>query len=108
MPELHLSSFMLVLTGWQYLKDDMLLKCDYCNRKWSLEPYLQVTKEKSERLTVNPVTQHQRWCAWRADTRGWESRLLQLINLKESRNREKKSRLSTDTYVRNPLRVFKV
>ena len=98
-----LSSFTLVLTGWEFLKDDMLLKCDYCNRKWSLEPYLvgqiATPKSESERLSADPVTQHQRWCAWRADARGWESRLLQLQQLKESRRREKRSRLSSDTYV---------
>lgn len=100
LPDVHLSSFTLVLTGWQFLKNDMLLKCNYCNRKWSLEPYLTPSNDKHDQLIVNPVTQHQRWCAWRADIHGWESRLLQLQNWKESRNREKRSRLSSDTYVR--------
>jgi hypothetical protein len=103
LPEVHLSSFTFVLTGWKFLKDDMLLKCNYCNRKWSIEPYLSQKnsseKNNSVRSAVDPIAQHQRWCAWRAPTRGWESRLLQLQQLKESRCREKRSRLSSDTCV---------
>lgn len=104
-PDVHLSSFTLALTGWEFIKEDMLLKCDYCSRKWSLEPYLtqQIGSDKSEseRPPADPVTQHQRWCAWRADMHGWESRLLQLQQLKESRSREKRSRLTSNTYVRH-------
>jgi len=102
-PDVHLSSFTFVLTGWNFLEDDMLLNCDYCNRKWSIEPYLSqknsTEKNDSVRTTVDPVSQHQRWCAWRAPTRGWTSRLLQLQQLKESRCREKRSRLSSDACV---------
>lgn len=104
LPDVHLSSFILVLTGWQFLKDDMLLKCDYCNRKWSIEPYLvqknTIDSGDSVRKTVDAVEQHQRWCAWRADLRGWKSRLLQLQELKESRNHEKRSRHNITACVR--------
>ncbi len=103
LPDVHLSSFTFVLTGWKFLQDDMLLNCDYCNRKWSIEPYLSqkhsTEKNDSVRTTVDPVAQHQRWCAWRAPTRVWKSRLLQLQQLKESRCREKRNRLSSDSCV---------
>ncbi|XP_045029900.1 NIPA-like protein [Daphnia magna] len=98
-PDVNLSSFILVLTGWQFLKDDMLLQCDYCNRKWSIEPYLiqrnAVEKIDCVKPTVDPVGQHQMWCAWRAEERGWKCRLLQLQQLKESRSREKRSRFNS-------------
>lgn len=106
LPNVHLPSFFLILTGWVYLKHDMLFKCNYCNRKWSLEPYiarhpLTANETNQEQSTVNPITQHQRWCAWRSSGAecGWESRLTQLLQLKESQVHGKRSRLSTEAYV---------
>lgn len=93
----HLSSFVLSLTGWEYLKEDTCVKCDYCNRKWSLEPHLTTNEAPS---TVNPISQHQRWCAWRADKGGWESRAQQLKELRESRNcRSSRSSVQSVTQV---------
>lgn len=109
-PDVNLSSFILVLTGWQFLKDDMLLQCDYCNRKWSIEPYLiqrnAVEKIDCVKPTVDPVGQHQMWCAWRAEERGWKCRLLQLQQLKESRSREKRSRFNSSVCVRLLFYLF--
>lgn len=107
LPNIHLSGFFLVLTGWLYMKQEMLLKCDYCNRRWSLEPYilhhqLSTSDNKNQaQAVVDPVGQHQRWCAWRSSITesGWESRLSQLLQLKECRCQGKRSRLSTETSV---------
>lgn len=92
------------LTGWEYVSEEKSVQCDYCNRKWLLEPYILPSETSSDLApleTVDPTTQHQRWCAWRAADEGWKARLRQLQELKDSRDcRMKRARLYSATSVR--------
>ena len=81
--------FTLVLSGWQFVEDSV--KCDYCQRKWSLE--ISDTEEDSG---TDPVAQHQKWCAWKKLDHGWESYLDQLLKEKMSEQEGRKRRRTSD------------
>ena len=101
------SSFILLLTGWTYLKENHLAKCYYCNRKWSLEQFVsknlgdEVNKSDGEECSsINPISQHQSWCAWRHSSLGWQVQLEQLQQMRNSQDNPKRSRLDSTNYVR--------
>lgn len=92
-----LSSFYLVLTGWELVDEECSVQCSYCNRKWCLDGHLINksidTAGSSDATPVNAVDQHQRWCAWRRPVGGWESRLSQLQQMRDSQNQQSQMRL---------------
>jgi len=99
------SSFILLLTGWTYLKENHLAKCYYCNRKWSLEQFVsknlgdEVNKSDGEECSsINPISQHQSWCAWRHSSLGWQVQLEQLQQMRNSQDNPKRSRLDSTNY----------
>jgi len=99
------SSFILVITGWTYLKENHLAKCYYCNRKWSLEQFVSKNSgdegnksDGEECPSVNPISQHQSWCAWRRSILGWQVQLEQLQQMRHSQDNPKKSRLHSSDY----------
>ena len=99
--EVTLSSFYLVLTGWTYVEEETSVQCSYCNRKWSLEAHLNSSNPEDaiNSTPVNAVAQHQRWCAWRREAGGWQSRLRQLQQVRDSQNQQRLSRLQSPEYV---------
>ena len=93
------------MTGWIYNKEDESAQCNYCNRKWSLEKLLlnekssQNADNKTEGFSKDPISQHQRWCAWRREFVGWESQLEQLKLMRNFQSNPKRTRLDSSDYV---------
>jgi len=98
------TGLILTLTGWTFDKESQLVKCSYCNRKWSLEKYVSkdstdgLKKTNEEESSINPICQHQNWCAWRHSSNGWQVQLQQLQQMQDFYNSPKKSRLSSSDY----------
>ena len=85
------------MTGWELVDEECSVQCSYCNRKWCLDGHLINksidTAGSSDATPVNAVDQHQRWCAWRRPVGGWESRLSQLQQMRDSQNQQSQMRL---------------
>lgn len=81
--------------GWQCSQEEMAY-CEYCGRKWS--PYLV-----DERSNVEPIQQHQLWCAWRDDNTGWRTYLQQLRDFRDRERKGGENRLSAPLYVNERL-----
>lgn len=93
------TSYIFALTGWTYVKENQLARCDYCNRKWLLEKFTRGDEIDGEECSfVDPLSQHQCWCAWRNLEKGWHVQLEQLQLMRNSFNSPKKTRLDTSSY----------
>ena len=99
------TSYIFALTGWTYVKENQLARCDYCNRKWLLEKFTSnISTARGEEIDgeecsfVDTLFQHQSWCAWRHLEKGWHVQLKQIQLMRNSFYSPKKTRLDTSSY----------
>ena len=108
------TSYIFALTGWTYVKENQLARCDYCNRKWLLEKFTSnISTARGEEIDgeecsfVDPLFQYQSWCAWRHLEKGWHVQLKQIQLMRNSFDSPKKTRLDTSSYVSCVMTVLR-
>lgn len=101
----HKIGFIFSLTGWTCVKENQLGKCNYCNRRWLLEEFVSDISaveaenvDKVECSSIDPIIQHQCWCAWRHPDMGWQVQLKKLQQIRDAHESPKRTLLHTSDY----------